>query len=209
MKSWKAEKNDERVELAIEKLKMITSTMVKDSIENRERGESSVEFWERKSVKIDSQWLETGELRNKVKTERENPYRVQKERAEQWYAYQLSVVFIVYEIWSVYWFVLSVSFASSFLGADFCYDHLRLLMFLMVWIFRLNKLRPVMKIRETPVLPGTGVMKEATFLAWWKSTSPTSLWPLFLVASGMALIPQSITTAPGLIQSPGLRTEKK
>ena len=51
-------------------------------------------------------------------------------------------------------------------------------------------------------LPGTGVMKEATSLASLKSTSPTSLWPLFFVSSLMALIPQSITTAPGLIQSP-------
>ena len=32
--------------------------------------------------------------------------------------------------------------------------------------------------------------------------SPTRHWPLFFVASGMALIPTSMTTTPGLIQSP-------
>ncbi|KAH9394403.1 hypothetical protein TYRP_004455 [Tyrophagus putrescentiae] len=47
----------------------------------------------------------------------------------------------------------------------------------------------------------SSVMKPATSLTASKSTSPTSRWPDFLVASGMALIPQSMTTAPGLTQS--------
>ena len=53
-----------------------------------------------------------------------------------------------------------------------------------------------------PTPPGTGVRKPAARDASRKSTSPTRRWPLFFVASGMALIPQSITTAPGFTQSP-------
>lgn len=46
-----------------------------------------------------------------------------------------------------------------------------------------------------PTPPGTGVIKPATD-ATSASTSPTNLCPDFLVASGTAFIPQSITTAP-------------
>ena len=47
-----------------------------------------------------------------------------------------------------------------------------------------------------PTPPGTGVMKAARSRARSKSTSPTSL------PAALRLVPTSITTAPGLIQSP-------
>ena len=47
-----------------------------------------------------------------------------------------------------------------------------------------------------PTPPGTGVKNPATSLTLSKSTSPTSLWPDFVDASGTEVIPQSITTAP-------------
>ena len=53
-----------------------------------------------------------------------------------------------------------------------------------------------------PTPPGTGVIWEATSAADSKSTSPTRRWPLFLLASGMKLVPTSMTTAPGFSQSP-------
>ena len=52
-----------------------------------------------------------------------------------------------------------------------------------------------------PTPPGTGVIALATCLTSSNATSPTSFWPLFFEASGTALIPQSMTTAPGLTQS--------
>src|SRR5258706_1138201 len=53
-----------------------------------------------------------------------------------------------------------------------------------------------------PTPPGTGVIAPATSFADSKSTSPTVRDPLFLVGSSMLFVPTSITTAPGLIQSP-------
>ena len=53
-----------------------------------------------------------------------------------------------------------------------------------------------------PTPPGTGVIHPATLHASWKSTSPTNLYPDFLVGSSTALVPTSITAAPGLIQLP-------
>mmetsp|Transcript_44982 Transcript_44982/g.97711 ORF Transcript_44982/g.97711 Transcript_44982/m.97711 type:complete len:200 (+) Transcript_44982:163-762(+) len=53
-----------------------------------------------------------------------------------------------------------------------------------------------------PTPPGTGVIFDATARASLKATSPTSLWPSFLVESSTALIPTSMTTQPGLSQSP-------
>jgi hypothetical protein len=75
-----------------------------------------------------------------------------------------------------------------------------------------------------PTPPGTGVIQLALFLACSKSTSPTNLHPIdFFVSEmnyllfpvndymtnqnntfipGKELIPQSITIAPGFIQSP-------
>ncbi len=53
-----------------------------------------------------------------------------------------------------------------------------------------------------PTPPGTGVIQPAFCNAWLKLTSPTSLYPDFLDASGTALMPTSITAAPGFTQSP-------
>lgn len=53
-----------------------------------------------------------------------------------------------------------------------------------------------------PTPPGTGVMKPATSLAASKSTSPNNLFFFPGSELGSTLIPQSITIAPGLIQSP-------
>lgn len=53
-----------------------------------------------------------------------------------------------------------------------------------------------------PTPPGTGVMKPATLEASAKSTSPTNRYPDFLLGSLTALVPTSITAAPGFIQSP-------
>mmetsp|Transcript_194 Transcript_194/g.427 ORF Transcript_194/g.427 Transcript_194/m.427 type:complete len:292 (-) Transcript_194:8-883(-) len=53
-----------------------------------------------------------------------------------------------------------------------------------------------------PTPPGTGVMAPATGLASSKSTSPTSLKPDFLVASGMGFVPTSMTAAPGFSHEP-------
>ncbi|KAH0934132.1 hypothetical protein HID58_011249, partial [Brassica napus] len=53
-----------------------------------------------------------------------------------------------------------------------------------------------------PTPPGTGVMKPATLEVSAKSTSPTKRYPDFLLGSLTALVPTSITAAPGFIQSP-------
>src|SRR6185437_1644886 len=53
-----------------------------------------------------------------------------------------------------------------------------------------------------PTPPGTGVMRDARSRALSKSTSPTSLKPLFAVESATRLIPTSITTAPSFTMSP-------
>src|SRR5258708_40366234 len=59
-----------------------------------------------------------------------------------------------------------------------------------------------MAILIGPTPPGTGVSAPATSFAASKSTSPTGRDPLFLVGSSILFVPTSITTAPGLIQSP-------
>mmetsp|Transcript_15182 Transcript_15182/g.45779 ORF Transcript_15182/g.45779 Transcript_15182/m.45779 type:complete len:373 (+) Transcript_15182:227-1345(+) len=53
-----------------------------------------------------------------------------------------------------------------------------------------------------PTPPGTGVMRDAFSLASSKCTSPTSRYPSFFEGSSTALMPTSMTTAPGFIQSP-------
>ena len=53
-----------------------------------------------------------------------------------------------------------------------------------------------------PTPPGTGVRCEAAAAQLAKSTSPTSRYPRFLEASSTALIPTSMTTAPGFSQAP-------
>ena len=53
-----------------------------------------------------------------------------------------------------------------------------------------------------PTPPGTGVRCEAAAAQLAKSTSPTSRYPRFFEASSTALIPTSMTTAPGFSQAP-------
>ena len=53
-----------------------------------------------------------------------------------------------------------------------------------------------------PTPPGTGVRCEAVAAQLAKSTSPTSRYPRFFEASSTALIPTSMTTAPGFSQAP-------
>ncbi len=48
-----------------------------------------------------------------------------------------------------------------------------------------------------PTPPGTGVIFDAIGDTPAKSTSPTSLYPVFLDASATRLMPTSMTTAPG------------
>ncbi len=52
-----------------------------------------------------------------------------------------------------------------------------------------------------PTPPGTGVIREAISFTASKSTSPTSLKPVFFVESSILFTPTSITTAPGLTMS--------
>ena len=52
-----------------------------------------------------------------------------------------------------------------------------------------------------PTPPGTGVIQLHLGATWSKSTSPVSRCPERLLASGMRLMPTSITTAPSLTMS--------
>jgi hypothetical protein len=59
-----------------------------------------------------------------------------------------------------------------------------------------------------PTPPGTGVMNPAARFASSNATSPTILFFPFAPLPSNTLMPQSMTTAPGLIQSPARKRSK-